>query len=184
MKFPEQDVNALLEAVKKVGRTIEAQAAIELQAISTYDYAFYKCVERADGEKKAKEAHKKVWLKHVLDYIKEGELDLGISDVKDIVTLGLITKLAFERRGCIFDVVETTPERFVGAITRDALKEIAEELFKEKPGSPYMRALAAASSAILNQLVEECRLGEVVKAEQDKSLFLGDDITRIIYSKK
>lgn len=184
MKFPEQDVKALLEAVKKVGRTIEAQAAIELQAISTYDYAFYKCIERADGEEKAKEVHKKVWLKHVLDYIKEGELDLGVEEVKDIPTLGLITKLAFEKRGCVFDIVETTPERFVAVITRDALKEIAEDAFEEKPGSPYMRALSAASSAILNQLVEECGLGEVVKAEQDKSLFLGDDITRIIYSKK
>jgi hypothetical protein len=184
MKFPEQDVNALLEGVKKIGRTVEAQAAIELQVISTYDYAFYKCVERADGEKKAKEAHKKVWLKHVLDYIKEGELDLGISGVKDILTLGLITKLAFERRGCIFEVVEITPERFVGVITRDALKEIAEEAFKEKPGGAYMKSLAAASSAIINQLVEECGLGKVVKAEQDKSLFLGDDMTRIIYSKK
>ena len=54
MKFPDQDVNALLEAVKKVGRTIEAQAAIELRALSTYDYAFYKCIERADGEKNAR----------------------------------------------------------------------------------------------------------------------------------
>ena len=95
-----------------------------------------------------------------------------------------ITKLAFERRGCIFEVVETTPERFVGVITRDALKEIAGEVFEEKPGSPYMKSLAAASSAIINQLVEECGLGKVVKAEQDKSLFLGDDMTRIIYSKK
>ena len=184
MKFPEQDVNALLEGVKKIGRTVEAQAAIGLQVISTYDYAFYKCVERADGEKKAKEVHKKVWLKHVLDYIKEGELDLGISDVKDILTLGLITKLAFERRGCVFEVVETAPERFIGVITRDALRDIAEESFKEKPGGPYMKSLAAASSAIVNQLVEESGLGEVVKAEQDKSVFLGDDITRIIYSKK
>jgi len=184
MKFPEQDVNALLESVKKIGRTVEAQAAIGLQVISTYDYAFYNCVERADGEKKAKEAHKKVWLKHVLDYIKEGELDLGISDVKDIITLGLITKLAFEKRGCIFEAVETTPERFVGVITRDALREIVEKSFKEKPGTPYMKSLAAASSALINQLVEECGLGEVVTAEQDKSLFLGDDMTRIIYSKK
>jgi hypothetical protein len=184
MKFPKQDVNALLEAVKTTGRTIEAQAVIELQALSTYDYAFYKCVERADGEKKAKEAHKKVWLKHVLDYIKEGKLDLGLNDVKDILTLGLITKLAFERRGCIFEVIETTPERFVGVITRDALRENTEELFKEKPGGTYMKALASASSAIINQLVEECGLGEIIRAEQDKSLFLGDDITRIIYSKK
>jgi len=184
MAFFEKDIEALLEAVNKVGRTIEAQAVIELQALAMYDYSLYKRIEEEYGEEEARQIHKKVWLKHVLDYINEGKEDLGFEKINDIQGLGLITKLAFEKRGCIFDIVEITPERFVGVITRDALKEYTEAAFNEKPGSPYMRSLSAASNAIVSSLVEECGLSEYVKAEQDKSIYLGDEISRIIYRDK
>ena len=184
MAFFEKDIEALLEAVNKVGRTMEAQALIELQALAMYDYSLYKRIEEEYGEDEARQMHKKVWLKHVLDYINEGKEDLGIKEVTDIPTLGLLTKLAFEKRGCIFEIVEITPERFVGVITRDALKEYTEAAFNQKPGSPYMRSLSAASSVILPRLIDECGLSECVEVEQDKSIYLGDEISRIIYREK
>jgi hypothetical protein len=184
MKFPEQDVEALLNAVKKVGQTNEGQAVIELQALSAYDHSFYKRIEEEGGPDKAGELHKKVWTKHARDYFIEGKEDLEITEVNDTSTLGLITKIAFEKRGCIFDIVEMTPGLFVGVVTRDFLKEFAEDVFDEKPGSPYMRSLAAAQRALLDQLVDECGLSELVTVEQDKSLFLGDDMSRIKYSAK
>lgn len=184
MKFPEQDVEALLNAVKKVGQTNEGQALIELQSLATFDYSFCKRMEEEGGAEKAGELHKKVWTKHALDYFIEGKEDLGITEVKDVSTLGLITKIAFEKRGCIFDIVEMKPGLFVGVVTRDFLKEFAEGVFNEKPGGAYMRSLAAAQRALLDQLVAECGLSESVKVQQDKSLFLGDDMSRIKYSAK
>lgn len=184
MKFPEQDIDALFEAVNKVGRTVEAQAMIELQALSAYDHSFYMRIKEEEGGAKAGELHKKVWLKHAVDYLNEGKADLGFEEVKDIPALGLITKLALEKRGCIFDIVDISPERFVGVITRDFLREFAEEAFQERPGSAYMRSLAAAQRALLDHLVDECGLSKTVLVEQDKSLYLGDDISRIRYTPK
>ena len=184
MKFCEKDVNALFEALNKVGRTAEAQAVMELQALAVYDYSLYKRIEEENGEEKAREIHKNVWLKHVLDYVNEGKEDLGLEKVESIPALGLITMLAFAKRGCIFEIVEITPEHFVGVITRDALQEYAGAAFKEKPGSPYMRSLSAASNAILPCLIEECGLSEYVDVKWDKSIYLGDGMSRIIYRKK
>ena len=48
-----KDVNALFEAVNKVGRAVEAQAAMELQALAVYDYSLYKCIKEEHGEEKA-----------------------------------------------------------------------------------------------------------------------------------
>ena len=76
------------------------------------------------------------------------------------------------------------PGLFVGVVTRDFLKEFVEDVFDEKPGSPYMRSLAAAQRALLDQLVDECGLRESITVEQDRSLFLGDDMSRIKYSAK
>jgi len=184
MKFPEKDVNALFEAVKKVGTSVEKQAGIELDALAVYDHSFYYRILEADGEEKAMEMHKNVWLKHVLDYVIEGKEDLGLDKVDNIQTLGLITKIAFEKRGCILDIGEIKPDLFVGVITRDPLKEFAEDVFQEKPGNPYMRSLARAMGFVFEGIVEQCGLSEVVEVNQDKSLYLGDNITKVIFKSK
>lgn len=184
MKFPEQDVQSLLEAVDKVGQTIENQALIELKALAAYDHSFYKRIEEEGGPEKASELHKTLWMKHAVDYVKEGKEELELAEVSDTSALGLMTKLGFEKRGCVFEVVEIKPGKFIGVISRDFMQEFAQEVFDEKPGSPYLRSLASAQRALLDRLVEECGLADSVTVEQDKSLFLGDDMSRIKYSAK
>ncbi|HBQ25487.1 MAG TPA: hypothetical protein DD791_03750 [Syntrophomonas sp.] len=184
MKFSDKDVNALFDAVKKVGTSVEAQAGTELAALGMYDHSFYYRILEADGEDKANEMHKKVWLKHVKDYVIEGKDDLKIDKIEDVQTVGLITKIAFEKRGCIFDIGEINPDIFVGIITRDPLKEFVEDAFQEEIRNPYMRSLARVMNSVFEGIVEECGLSASIEVTQDQSLYLGDSVTKVVYQSK
>jgi len=184
MIIKEKDREIFLSTMKDMEQTPEVQAAVELDSIAVYDYAFFKCIETREGLEKAETLHKDTWMRYAPEHIMEAKDLLGIDKIKDIHDLGRVMRYSFEVRGCIFNVVEDTPGKFVGEVTRSILCEYCLENLGEKVGSPYLKSLAAIEKSLVNRLVKEAGLSDSVEVEMDKSMCLGDDRTRIILRKK
>lgn len=184
MIIKEKDREMFLRTMKDMGQTPEVQAAVELSAIAVYDYAFFKSMETHEGLEKALALHKDAWMRYAPEHIMEAKDLLGIDTIKNMHDTGRVIRYSFEVRGCIFNIVEDTPDKFVGEVTRSILCEYCIESLGEKRGGPYLRSLAAIEKSLVSGFISEAGLSESVEVEIDKNMCLGDDRTRIILRRK
>ena len=184
MKFPQQDVDALVATIEGAGKTIEQQAGDELAATAIYDHAWFDRVSTTLGQDKALELHKKMWLMRVTDSVNEGKLDLNVAAIDTIPTLGMMAKAAFERRGCIVEVNEIRLDCFSADVTLDPLFELAAPLNGEDVGGAYMNSFAAILEAAIPQMAAESSLANQVDAKLTSNMFAGEGKTSFTFSKK
>lgn len=175
----------ILEALKdpRIVRTPEEHARSNLQAYVMIDGTFFKVVEKEHGAEKAKDFQKKLWIQWVPELVNDAMKILQIKEVKDITTLGRLLRTIYDLTSCPLLTLEDNPERFIGAIYMDPFVEYLP-LIAEKIGSPYCQALAEASKARLKAIVDTVGMEDMVEADQDKFMCLGDSFSRIIIRKK
>ena len=184
MRFPQKDIDSLVATIEGAGKTIEQQAGDELAALAIYDHAFFDRVRSADGEEKAVELHKKLWLRRVVDSVNEGKEELGFPEIDSIPRLGLMAKAAFERRGCIVEVNDIRPDYFCAEVTRDPLCEFAGPLNGEEIGGVYMNSFAAALEEVIPEMVVQSGMADMAEAKLLSSQFAGDPTTVFTFTKK
>ena len=175
----------ILKAIRdrRIMQTPEDQARSTLQAYVMIDWSYFKVIQREFGGKKAKEMHKKLWLRWVPELVNDSMKILQINKVKDIPTLGRLLRTIYDFTSSPLQPLEDNSKKFVGIINSDPFIEY-QHLLKEKIGSPYFESLVEASKARLKHIVIAVDMGDVAEAGQDKSMCLGHSFSRIIVRKK
>lgn len=175
---------ALLEAIRQIGRTPKEQAIHAYKAFVSADYTFYKELEKEKGQEEATEVHKRLWARYVPAIVREAKEYLGIGEVTDLPTAGRIVRYAFDFMSCPMKTIEDRPQRFIGIISLCPIIDYSIELFGIELGCPYHRSLSRASLACTEKIIEILGLSSVIEVSQDKSLCLGDDFYRITLTRK
>lgn len=184
MIIRESDKEILFSTMKDMGQTPEVQAVAELEAISAYDYAFFSCIESEEGLEKAKTLHKNTWLRYGPEHIMEAKDLLKMDEIRDIHDLGRVIRYSYLVRGCIFNVVEDTPERFIGQVTHSVLCQNYVDNLGGKKGDAYLLSLADIEKSLVNRIVAEAGLKEPIEVKMGKNLCLDDDASIIVLEKK
>jgi hypothetical protein len=175
---------AILEAIRQIGRTPEEQAIHAYKAFVSADYTFYKELEKEKGSEEARELHKKLWVRYVPAIVREVKEAMSIGEVTDLSTVGRIVRYAFDFMSCPMKVIDDLPHRFTGIILLCPMVDYSIELFGLELGCPYHHSLSQASLAYAEEIVKFLGLRPMIEVSQDKSICLGDDFCRITLTRK
>jgi len=171
------------EVVEKVERPPENFVKSATFSLVATDYFLYKTMVKNYGAKKAEEIHCKLWSRYASERFKKVMETQGITEAKDLATLGRVIRFANDLMCRPFKTVVDTPEQLVGIILMDPFVDYAVELFGEKFGGSYFKVLSKATT-IFNSKLAEMALGKKVTVTQDKFISLGDDVDRITFEMK
>jgi len=174
---------SVFDVLKVIGRPVQEQLVSSVMGFVGADYAFYKAVEKEVGQDKAKDIYCKLWEGYVGAWAKGAMEAIGITEVKDIPTLGRIARFVYDDILCPLKPVIDTQDRYVGLILLCPFVDHTVNMFGEKFGCSYHQALAKSCSNFVAKMAEFLGLKDVI-GKQDKFMCLGDDVCRITYERR
>ncbi len=103
-------------AMKELGRTPEEQAILGTKRMFAQSYYIFRTLKEELGTEKATDVYWNSWLPLIKSGYDAAKEALGISEVKDVVTLGRVTKGCWQSFVCDYEIVEESPEKSVGHV--------------------------------------------------------------------
>jgi len=170
-----------LKYMKETGRESFPDLCLDAtRAVFAHVYYIWKTLKKELGPKDALELYWKVW-----EGLAQAKQALGLSEVKDIPTLGKIFQFCWLAYPCIYNIQEETPDSHVGIIDfcpNPAYGPIDNHLDR----LDYYKQEAELSRRFVWKLVDLAGMKDIVDADQD--LFLCrdgcTDVCRVFARKK
>ena len=175
-----------LKYMKETGRENFPDLCLDAtRAVFAHVYYIWKTLKKELGSKDALELYWKVWEGLAEVSFVQAKQALGLSEIKDIPTLGRIFQFCWLAYPCIYNIQEETPDSHVGIIDfcpNPAYGPIDNHMDR----LDYYKQEAELSRRFVWKLVELAGMKDIVDADQD--LFLCrdgcTDVCRVFARKK